>query len=120
MSALIGAGNGSQWSKMGEPLLRSCPVFRGAVHACAAALKPYGLDLLAEFCKEGGWKHPALAMTGLVAVQVLLSDNCRDFYYTIYVAPPLNFAAVLFAADLFALELMNDSNRLCDEEPHIK
>ncbi len=64
------AGNGSQWSKMGEPLLHSSPAFRRAVHACAAALKPHGLDLLAEFGKEEGWKHPSLAMVGLVAVQV--------------------------------------------------
>ena len=55
---------------MGEPLLQSSPAFRRAVHACAAALKPHGLDLLAEFGKEEGWKHPSLAMVGLVAVQV--------------------------------------------------
>ena len=30
----------------------------------------HGLDLLAEFGKEEGWKHPSLAMVGLVAVQV--------------------------------------------------
>ena len=69
-------GNGSQWSRMGEPLLHSSPAFRRAVHACAAALKPHGLDLLAEFGKEEGWKHPSLAMHGLVAVQVRPRHPC--------------------------------------------
>ena len=64
------AGNGSQWSKMAEPLLKTSPVFRRAVNACADALKPHGVNLLAEFGKEEGWKHPALAMVGLVAIQV--------------------------------------------------
>ena len=43
---------------MGEPLLQSSPAFRRAVHACAAALKPHGLDLLAEFGKEEGLEAP--------------------------------------------------------------
>jgi fatty acid synthase len=55
---------------MGEPLLRSSSVFRHAVQACADALRPHGLNLMAEFGKDEGWKHPALAMVGLVAVQV--------------------------------------------------
>ena len=69
-SNLISTGNGSQWSRMGAPLLESSPVFRHAIRACAAALRPHRLDLLAEFGKEEGWKQPALAMVGLVAVQV--------------------------------------------------
>ena len=55
---------------MAAPLLATSPVFRAAVAACAEALRPHGVDLLAEFGKEEGWKHPALAMVGLVAVQV--------------------------------------------------
>ncbi len=55
---------------MAEPLLRSSAVFLHAVRKCADALKPHGVDLMAEFGKEDGWKHPALAMVGLVAVQV--------------------------------------------------
>lgn len=55
---------------MAEPLLETSPVFRRAVNACADALKPHGVNLLAEFGKEEGWKHPALAMVGLVAIQV--------------------------------------------------
>ena len=55
---------------MAQPLLETSPVFRRAVNACADALKPHGVNLLAEFGKEEGWKHPALAMVGLVAIQV--------------------------------------------------
>ena len=55
---------------MGEPLLHSSSVFRRAVQTCADVLRPHGLNLMAEFGKEEGWKHPALAMVGLVAVQV--------------------------------------------------
>lgn len=60
---------------MGEPLLRSSPVFARAVYACADALKPHGVNLMAEFGKEEGWKHPSLAMVGLVAVQVSLPSH---------------------------------------------
>jgi acyl transferase domain-containing protein len=63
------AGNGSQWSKMAQPLLRSSAVFRRAIQACAEAVAPHGLNLLAEFEAEGGWSQPAIAMVGLVAVQ---------------------------------------------------
>ena len=61
---------------MGAPLLESSPVFRRAIRACAAALKPHRLDLLAEFAKEEGWRQPALAMVGLVAVQVRPIYGC--------------------------------------------
>ena len=68
---------------MAEPLLETSPVFRRAVNACADALKPHGVNLLAEFGKEEGWKHPALAMVGLVAIQVccrLLPDIAGVFW----------------------------------------
>ncbi|KAK9904717.1 hypothetical protein WJX75_001194 [Coccomyxa subellipsoidea] len=74
------SGNGSQWPKMAEPLLRSSAVFLDAVRKCADALKPHGVDLMAEFGKEDGWKHPALAMVGLVAVQIGLVDMLRKEY----------------------------------------
>jgi hypothetical protein len=71
------AGNGSQWSKMAQPLLQSSVVFRNAVRKCADALRPHNIDLLAEFGKDKGWKHPALAMVGLVAVQVRIALNVQ-------------------------------------------
>ena len=61
---------------MAQPLLRSSAVFRRAIEACAEAVRPVGLDLLAEFEAEGGWSQPALAMVGLVAVQAH-SQTCR-------------------------------------------
>ena len=69
-------GNGSQWPKMAEPLLHSSRVFRNAIRACADALRPHNIDLLAEFAKEEGWKQPALAMVGLVAVQARARMRC--------------------------------------------
>jgi hypothetical protein len=62
---------------MAAPLLQSSAVFRHAIRACADALRPHNIDLLAEFGKEEGWKHPALAMVGLVAVQVRLIRHPR-------------------------------------------
>lgn len=55
---------------MAQPLLQSSMVFRDAVRKCADALRPHNVDLMVEFGKDEGWKHPALAMVGLVAVQV--------------------------------------------------
>lgn len=63
------AGNGSQWPRMAAELVETSPAFRASIEACAAALQPYGVDLMAEFAKPDGWSTPALAMSGLSAVQ---------------------------------------------------
>ena len=55
---------------MAADLLESSPVFRSAVEACARALKPKGVNLMAEFSRPEGWATPALAMAGLSATQV--------------------------------------------------
>ena len=57
-------------AKMAEPLLASSRVFGPRSAPGADALRPHNIDLMAEFAKEEGWKQPALAMVGLVAVQV--------------------------------------------------
>ena len=54
---------------MAADLLESSPVFRAAIEACAKALKPKGVDLMAEFARPEGWSAPALAMAGLSATQ---------------------------------------------------
>ncbi len=74
------SGNGSQWPKMGVTLLNSNPIFQRAVTACAAVIKPFGIDLLAEFHAEKGWKTPVLASVGLIAVQIGLVDILREEY----------------------------------------
>ena len=63
------AGNGSQWPRMAAELVEASPAFRASIEACAAALQRYGVDLMAEFAKPDGWSTPALAMSGLSAVQ---------------------------------------------------
>ena len=63
------AGNGSQWPLMAADLLESSRVFRSAIEACARALQPKGVDLMAEFSSPEGWSTPALAMAGLSAIQ---------------------------------------------------
>ena len=65
------AGNGSQWAGMAADLLKTSTVFRLAVEECAAALQPYGADLLAEFAASDGFSGPIMAAAGLTAVQVL-------------------------------------------------
>ena len=64
------AGNGSQWPRMGADLLAESAAFRGGVSACAAALKPHGLDLMAAYGREDGFSDPVMAAVSLIAVQV--------------------------------------------------
>ena len=54
---------------MAAELVETSPAFRASIEACAAALQRYGVDLMAEFAKPDGWSTPALAMSGLSAVQ---------------------------------------------------
>ncbi len=54
---------------MAADLLEASPVFRAAIEACAKALKPKGVNLMAEFARADGWSAPALAMAGLSATQ---------------------------------------------------
>jgi fatty acid synthase len=65
---------------MAVTLLESSSTFRKSVTACAAALRPYNVDLMAEFSAEKGWSKPGLAMVGLVAVQIGLVDVLREEY----------------------------------------
>jgi len=62
---------------MAAELLESSPVFRGAIQACAAALTPHGIDLMAEFARTDGWSSPALAMAGLSALQARAGARLR-------------------------------------------
>lgn len=62
---------------MAADLVHASPVFHKAVQACAAAVKPFGLDLLAEFDREDGWSHPAAAIVGLATVQVRMRKACQ-------------------------------------------
>ena len=56
---------------MAAELLQSSPAFRESMHACAKAVAPYGLDLLAEMVDPEGWKSSAASASGLASVQVL-------------------------------------------------
>ena len=64
------AGNGSQWAGMTKDMLEFSPVYRAAVEECAAVLRPYAVDLMAEFASTEGFSDPTLAAVGLTAVQV--------------------------------------------------
>ena len=55
---------------MGVDLLSESAAFRRGVMACAAALKPHGLDLMAAFSQEDGFSDPIMAAVSLTAVQV--------------------------------------------------
>ena len=63
-------GNGSQWSQMGLSLLRNHPTFRTSIFASAVVAKDLGVDLLAEFEDEAGFKDPARSALGLCSLQV--------------------------------------------------
>ena len=55
---------------MTKEMLEISPVYRAAVEECAAVLRPYGVDLMAEFASTNGFSDPTLAAVGLTAVQV--------------------------------------------------
>lgn len=65
---------------MGLTLLQSNVTFLKAVTACAAVVKPLGINLMAEFQADKGWKTPVLASVGLIAVQIGLVDILREEY----------------------------------------
>ena len=72
------AGNGSQWPKMGLELLSESPAYSRGVKACAEAVKPFGIDLIAAFNDEAGFSEdPILAAVGLIALQVTTIRNLR-------------------------------------------
>ena len=72
------SGNGGQWSQMGLTLLRSHVAFRASIEASAAILSELGLDLVAEFEDENGFKDPARSAVGLCAIQIALVDILRE------------------------------------------
>ena len=74
------SGNGSQWPKMGLSLLEGNPTFRRSVQSSAAVLVPKGIDLMAEFRAEKGWKTPLLGAVGLLAIQIGLVDVLKEDY----------------------------------------
>ena len=74
------SGNGSQWPKMGLTLLNNNATFHKSVVASAAILNPLGIDLMAEFQAEKGWKTPLLGAVGLLAVQIGLVDVLKEDY----------------------------------------
>ena len=72
------SGNGGQWSQMGLTLLHSHATFRASIEASAAILSELGLDLVAEFEDEDGFKDPSLSAVGLCAIQIALVDILRE------------------------------------------
>ena len=65
---------------MGLTLLNNNATFLKAVATCANVLKPFGIDLMAEFQAEKGWKTPVLNSVGLIAVQIGLVDVLQKEY----------------------------------------
>ena len=72
------SGNGGQWSQMGLTLLRSHATFRASIEASAAILSELGLDLVAEFEDENGFKDSSRSAVGLCAIQIALVDILRE------------------------------------------
>jgi hypothetical protein len=106
---------------MGEPLLWSSSVFRRAVQACADALRPHGLDLMAEFGKDEGWNQPALAMVGLVAVQVrrLFNEQTCAVETVQGGIQSWEQLVLLIRWHGSSTRLCDDSNKLCDARPDV-
>ena len=63
---------------MGMELLSESPAYRRGVEACAGALKPFGIDLIAAFSDEAGFSEdPIVAAVGLIALQVLPLESLQ-------------------------------------------
>lgn len=67
---------GSQWAGMGRAFMCLKP-FSKAIHKCAAALKPYGLDLIDVINNgnEDTFKNLMNAFIGITAIQVNVFDQ---------------------------------------------
>ena len=65
---------------MGLTLIQGNDTFRSSVEACAQVVEPYGIELMAEFEAERGWKTPLLGAVGLLAIQIGLVDVLREEY----------------------------------------
>lgn len=63
---------------MGLSLLQNHAGFRQSIEASAAAVQHLGIDLIAEFEAEKGFKDPSRSALGLCAVQIALVDVLRD------------------------------------------
>ena len=74
------SGNGSQWPKMGLTLLHQSSIFRQSMLECVETLLPFGVDLIAEFESEEGFRTPLLASVGLLAIQMGLVDMLMEEY----------------------------------------
>lgn len=65
---------------MGLSLILRNSRFRTSILESAAAVKPFGVDLLAEFEFENGFKDSSRSALGLTAIQLGLVDVLRDDY----------------------------------------
>lgn len=74
------SGNGSQWPQMGVTLIHGNPTFRMSIKRSCEISKELGIDLMAEFKAEQGFRDPACSAMGLCAVQIALVDVMRTDY----------------------------------------
>ncbi len=80
------SGQGPQWWGMGRELMKSEPVFRKTMEACAAAMKPHAkFSLLEELARDEAsskLQHTEIAQPAIFAMQVSLAELWKSMGVT--------------------------------------
>ena len=74
------SGNGSQWPRMGASLIQGNPTYRSSILESCKVVQQLGVDLMAEFLSEQGFREPSRSALGLCAVQIALLDVMSNDY----------------------------------------
>ena len=80
--AFVMSGQGPQWWGMGRELMEREPVFRAAMERCAAAMLPWGFDLLEELARpeeDSLIGRTGFAQPAIFAMQVALAELWKSW-----------------------------------------
>ena len=80
--AFVMSGQGPQWWGMGRELMEREPVFRAAMERCAAAMVPWGFDLLEELGRSeemSRMNRTGVAQPAIFAMQVALAELWKSW-----------------------------------------
>ena len=80
--AFVMSGQGPQWWGMGRELMEHEPVFRRAIEACDAAMRPWGYSLLDELSRgeaDSEMNRTEIAQPAIFAMQLALAELWKSW-----------------------------------------